>query len=140
ALDSFMGALGSRIYAVPSLNAPLAKAHPPAVETCLRLESWTIKSALKACRSTLNLPALFSAFKRCSQDTGVVRFDPVQAQVIEEVGEAHPGRQRVEVTKLRRQVARRHHQALIHQLAQDAHVFQGGLATEQQRDLLQLAF
>jgi hypothetical protein len=53
--------------------------------------------------------------------------------VVEEVGEAHPGRQRVQVAELFRQVLGRHHQAFIDQLAQGAHVFQGGLAAEQQR-------
>ena len=76
---------------------------------------------------------------RVSDDVGVIRFDPVQAQVIEEVGEAHPGRQCVEVLELLRQVFRRHNHALLDQLAQGAHVFQGGLAAEQQRDLFQLA-
>ena len=59
--------------------------------------------------------------------------------MVEEVREAHPGRQRVEVAELRRQVLRRRHQALVHQLAQGAHVFQGGLAAEQQGDLFELA-
>src|SRR5690606_28855555 len=69
----------------------------------------------------------------------VIRLDPVQAQVVEEVGEAHPGRQRIEIAELGRQVLGRRHQPLFHQLAQGTHVFQGGLATEQQRNLLQLA-
>ena len=60
--------------------------------------------------------------------------------MVEEVGEAHPGRQRVHVLKLRRQILGRLHQALVHQFAQGAHVLQGGLAAEQQRNLLQLAF
>lgn len=59
--------------------------------------------------------------------------------MIEEVGEAHPGRQGIEVAELFRQVLRRHHQPLVHQLAQGTHVLQGGLAAEQQGDLLQLA-
>ena len=72
------------------------------------------------------------------EDIGVIRFDPVQAQVIEEVGEAHPCRQRVQVTELIRQILRWHHQSFIHQLAQGPHVFQRGLAAKQQRYLLKL--
>ena len=59
--------------------------------------------------------------------------------MVQEVGETHPGRQCVEVAELRRQVLGWRYQPLVDQLAQGAHVFQGGLAAEQQRDLLQLA-
>src|SRR5262249_24202352 len=69
----------------------------------------------------------------------VVFLDAFDRQPVEEVGVAHPGTQRVKVGELRRHEARRHHQALVHEMGQRFDVAQRRLATKQERQPAQLA-
>src|SRR5439155_11711429 len=64
---------------------------------------------------------------------GVVFFDALDRQPIQEIGVAHPGTQSVQVGKLGGDKTRRRYQSLLDHLRQGLDVGQGRLAAEEQR-------